>query len=79
MYLKNFNDEFDILDWKDRNTARMTLERGLQMAANNPTKDNLRPICIELYKLLPDPDDKIICPVCKNPKSKCTCYLPPEY
>ena len=53
MYLKNFNDEFDTLDWKDRTSARMTLDRGLQMAANNPTKEALRPIVIELYRLLP--------------------------
>jgi molecular chaperone DnaK len=56
MYLKNFNDEFDTLDWKDRNRARVTLDRGLQMAANNPTKEALRPIIIELFRLLPEAD-----------------------
>ncbi|NPD47244.1 Hsp70 family protein [Lentimicrobium sp. S6] len=56
MYLKNFNNEFDILDWKDRNRARMTIDRGLQIAADNPTKEALRPIIIELYKLLPIAD-----------------------
>ncbi|MEE4197539.1 MAG: Hsp70 family protein [Bacteroidales bacterium] len=60
MYLKNFNDEFDTLDWKDRNRARMTLDRGLQMAANNPTKEGLRLIVIELFKLLPETDEPII-------------------
>lgn len=60
MYLKNFNDEFDTLDWKDRNRARMTLDRGLQMAANNPTKEGLRPIVIELFKLLPETDKPIV-------------------
>jgi len=53
MLLKNFNDEFDTFNWKDRNRARMTLDRGLQMAATNPTKEALRPIVIELYRLLP--------------------------
>ena len=56
MLLTNFNDEFDTLDWKDRNRARITLDRGLQMAANNPTKEALRPIIIELYRLLPPAD-----------------------
>ena len=60
MYLKNFNDEFDTLDWKDRNRARMTLDRGLQMAANNPTKEGLRLIVIELFKLLPETDKPIV-------------------
>jgi len=60
MLLKNFNDDFDTLDWKDKNRARMTLDRGLQMAANNPSKDNLRQVVIELYNLLPDTQKPII-------------------
>jgi molecular chaperone DnaK len=60
MYLKNFNDEFDTLDWKDRNRARMTLDRGLQMAVNNPTKEKLRPVIIELFNLLPETDKPMI-------------------
>jgi len=60
MMLKNFNDEFDTLDWKDKNRARMTLDIGLQIAANNPTKAALRPIIIELYNLLPDTQKPII-------------------
>ncbi|MCW3805676.1 Hsp70 family protein [Plebeiibacterium marinum] len=60
IYLKNFNDEFDTLHWKDRNRARMTLDRGLQMAANNPTKEKLRPVIIELFNLLPETDKPMI-------------------
>jgi len=60
MMLKNFNDEFNTLDWKDRNRARMTLDRGLQMAANNPSKQSLRQVVIELYNLLPDTQKPII-------------------
>ncbi|MDE5421269.1 Hsp70 family protein [Ancylomarina sp. DW003] len=60
MLLKNFHDDFDTLDWKDRNRARMTLDRGLQMAANNPSKDSLRQVVIELYNLLPDTQKPII-------------------
>jgi molecular chaperone DnaK len=58
--LHNFNDDFDTLDWKDRNRARMTLNRGFQIAANNPTKAALRPVVIELYNLLPDTQKPII-------------------
>jgi len=60
MILKQLNDEFDILEWKDRNRARMILDRGLQMVANNPTKQSLRSVIIELYKLLPDAQKPII-------------------
>jgi molecular chaperone DnaK len=52
--LKQFNAEFDICDWSDRNKARMLINQGLNMAATNPSKQKLRPIVIELYKLLPD-------------------------
>ena len=60
MLLKNLNDEFDILDWSDRNRARMILDRGLQIVANNPSKESLRQVVIELYNLLPDTQKPII-------------------
>ena len=59
MHLSNFNEEFDILQWSDRDTARNVLDRGLQMAADNPVKEQLRQIIQELYKLLPDADKEI--------------------
>lgn len=59
MMLKQFNDEFDIHDWSDRNKAKMLISQGLQIAATNPSKQRLRPIVIELYKLLPDIDKPI--------------------
>ena len=60
LFLNNFNDEFDTLDWTDRNRARMTLDKGLQLAANNPVKEQLTPIVRELYKLLPEADKAIV-------------------
>jgi len=60
MYLKNFNNEFESLQWKDKARARMILDRGLQLAASpNPSKDQLRPVIIELFKLLPETDKPI--------------------
>ena len=59
-YLMNFNDEFDTFDWSDRDKARMILDRGLQLAVNNPAKEQLRPIILELYKLLPDVEKEIV-------------------
>jgi molecular chaperone DnaK len=58
--LKQFNDEFDIHDWSDRNKAKMLISQGLQIAATNPSKQRLRPIVIELYKLLPGIDKPIL-------------------
>ncbi len=59
-WLNNFNDDFDTLDWSDRNRARMTLDKGLQLAANNPVKEQLRSVVVELYKLLPDADKPMV-------------------
>lgn len=59
VWLNNLNDDFDILDWSDIGRARMILDRGLQMAANNPSKENLREIVIELYRLLPEAEKPI--------------------
>ena len=60
IYLNNFNDDFETLDWSDRNKARMTLDRGLQLAAHDPIKEQLRPIVLELFKLLPNVDKAIV-------------------
>jgi len=57
--LKGFNDDFEINEWSDRNKARMLINQGLSIAATTPTKQRLRPIVIELYKLLPKSDKPI--------------------
>jgi molecular chaperone DnaK len=54
--LKEFNEDFDINEWSDRNKAKMLINQGLSIASNNPSKQKLRPIVIELYKLLPKSD-----------------------
>lgn len=54
--LKEFNDEFDLHEWSDRNKAKMLINQGLSIAASTPSKQKLRPIVIELYKLLPKSD-----------------------
>lgn len=59
MMLNNFNNDFDAHDWKDRSRARMTLDRGLELSADNPSKEQLRQIVIELYSLLPDANQPI--------------------
>jgi len=60
MHLNGFNEDFDTLDWNDKDRARMTLDRGLQMAASNPVKEELRSVLQELYSLLPDADKAIV-------------------
>ena len=57
--LQGFNNEFDMLDWSDKNKARLLLNQGLQLAASNPKKEQLRPIVVSLYELLPGMDTPI--------------------
>jgi molecular chaperone DnaK len=58
--LHQFNEDFEMHEWSNRNKARMLINQGLQMAATNPSKQRLRPIVIELYKLLPATDKPIL-------------------
>ena len=59
-YLNSFNDEFETLDWLDRERARMVLNQGLRLAVNSPVKEELRPIVIELFRLLSEADKTIV-------------------
>lgn len=58
--LQQFNQDFNTHEWADRNRARLLINQGMQIAANNPTKERLRPIVIELFKLLPKAERAVI-------------------
>jgi len=65
MLLQQFNENFNTHDWSDPGKARLLINQGLQIATDNPTKNQLRPVVMEIYKLLPIveqeklfPDDK---------------------
>jgi molecular chaperone DnaK len=51
--LRQFNENFNTHEWSDEGKARSLIHQGLQIASNNPSKQKLRPIVIELFKLLP--------------------------
>lgn len=54
--LREYDRDFDIHDWSDRNKARLLVNQGLVMAANRPTKDGILSLLRELIRLLPDSD-----------------------
>jgi molecular chaperone DnaK len=59
-FIKGFDDNFDMHEWSDRNKARTLINDAKStINANRATKDNLRPLILQLYKLLPDPKDGI--------------------
>ncbi len=53
MILRQYNENFDLHEWSDPRKARALINQGLQMASNNPTKQKLRPLVVEMFKLLP--------------------------
>ncbi|WP_347174264.1 Hsp70 family protein [Polaribacter uvawellassae] len=51
--LRGFDSEFHSLHWADSNRARTLINKGLQMISENPNVNDLRPIVVSLYDLLP--------------------------
>ncbi len=54
--LRDYDEEFEIHDWSDRNRARLLINQGLGMAANSPTRDGMRGLLREIFSLLPESD-----------------------
>jgi molecular chaperone DnaK len=53
-FIHYFNENFETHDWSDRGKARLLVNQGLQICANNPSESKLRPVIAELYNQLPD-------------------------
>ena len=52
--IKNYDDEFDMQSWSDKNQARSLINQAKQIISTNPTKQALKPIVYQLWELLPD-------------------------
>lgn len=52
--IRHFNDSFNSLHWRDSARARQLINQGLQIIGSNPSVNELRPIVLALYELLPD-------------------------
>ncbi len=57
--LLQFEENFELHEWRDKDQANELIRRGLQIAQEGATKEELRRIVIALYKLLPESD----CPI----------------
>jgi molecular chaperone DnaK len=56
--IKNYDDEFDMQSWSDKNQARSFINQAKQIISTNPTKQALKPIVHKLWDLLPDVEKK---------------------
>lgn len=52
--IKSFDDDFESINWKNESQARKLINQAKQIISTNPTTEKLRPIILDLYKLLPD-------------------------
>ena len=52
--IKNYDDEFEMQNWSDKNQARSLINQAKQIISTNPTKQALKPIVQQLYGLLPN-------------------------
>ena len=59
-FLKGFDDEFEMHDWKDSGVARRLINEAKEIiVSNRASTTNLRPIVGELFSLLPRADQPI--------------------
>ncbi|MEO9534313.1 MAG: Hsp70 family protein [Crocinitomicaceae bacterium] len=56
-FIREHNNNFARYSWKDTTRARTLLDQGMEKMSNNPTKEELHPIVIGLFNLLP-PDEQ---------------------
>lgn len=56
-FIRHHNQNFSSFHWTDSHRARQLLNEGLQQIGGDPNSDDLRPIVIEIIKLLPN-DEK---------------------
>jgi len=59
--IKGFDEDFEMNQWSNRNKAKQLIDQAKELIfANSATRENLRPIIDELFKLLPPPEKPII-------------------
>ena len=55
-FIKSFDDNFDSHNWLNKSQAKQLIIQAKQIIATNPTRQKLRPIIQDLFKLLPEPE-----------------------
>ena len=52
--LRHFQEDFNEINWKNPSRARQLINQGAEIVSNNPTKEKLHPIVMQLFELLPE-------------------------
>ena len=56
-FIRHYNEDFNSYNWSDSKKARTLVNQGQQIISNNPNVQELHPLVISLFDLLPD-DEK---------------------
>jgi molecular chaperone DnaK len=67
--IRRWNENFDLINWKNKDRVRQLVNQGLSIIATNPTEETLLPICVEVENNYPDE----MCPHCGKKQSQCVC------
>jgi len=57
-YVKGYDEEFDMHDWKNRNAARQLINKAKENISTHPSAEVLQRIVRQLFELLPESDKK---------------------
>ena len=57
--LHHLHNQFEMHDWSNPAKAKELLAKGFQIAETNPSKEKIRNIVMDLYKLLPSVDEPL--------------------
>jgi molecular chaperone DnaK len=59
-WLKGYDDNFDVHEWKNKSAARRLIDEGKQILITNPSKAKIESIVRQLFGLLPEKEKPII-------------------
>jgi len=56
-FIQHYDDNFETINWMNPSQARKLINQAKEIAiSNNPTKEKLRPLIQQIWKLLPEPE-----------------------
>ena len=55
-FIKRADDDFETIGWTKRSSARQLIDQAKEIISNDPSKQKLRPIVQQIFKLMPEPE-----------------------
>ena len=55
-FIKRADDDFETISWTKRSSARQLINQAKEIISNDPSKQKLRPIVQQIFRLMPEPE-----------------------